>query len=304
MIDFKPITPEDKKRLTARIYPGERRDSNLSIVNLCSWQFLTCSSYAIVDSVLIIRFCFSENKTVYTIPEEKSAVEGVIRQLAKMAKKENVPLYLYGVIPEMKPSLEFYFPDVFEYRDNWDHFDYLYLRQDLAELKGQNYQPKRNHVNRFRKKYDYHFKPLTEEMIPDCFTLFETWCEERKCEEDESLTNERKALTYGLNHFHELGIVGAGLWIEGRMIAFTYGAQINHDTFCIHAEKALGDYSGAYNTINQEFAAYLPEKIVYINREEDLGISGLRKAKLSYHPAQLLEKGLAVCAEGLWNKLL
>lgn len=295
MIDFKPVTLADKALLTSSILPGERRDSNLSIVNLCSWQFLTCSSYAVVDNQLVLRFCFGDKGSVYTIPARNDSVPGVIHRLAKQATEEGVPLSLYGIVPEMKETLEKIFPEVFEYKENRDHFDYLYLRSDLAELKGKEFQPKRNHVNKFRKQYDYSYLPLTENIVRDCINLYDKWCEDRRCSGDEGLMQERQALTFSLNHLQELGVVGGSLWVSGTMVAFTFGVPVNYDTFCVHAEKALGRYEGAYNVINQEFARHLPECFIYLNREEDLGIAGLRKAKESYRPVRLLEKGLAVC---------
>lgn len=299
MIDFKPVTPQDKELLTSYLFPGERRDANLSMVNLCSWQFLTCSSFALVDELLVLRFCFDSDRTVYSIPVLGAQVEGVIRRLARQAVEENLPLCFYGIVPELKEMLDKVYPEVFEYEEDRDYFDYLYLRKDLAELKGKDYQTKRNHVNKFKKRYDFRFLPLTAEMVPDCLQLYREWCGERLCEEDEGLEQERQALTYGLERFEELGITGGSLWVEGKMIAFTFGAPVNYDTFCIHAEKALGSFEGAYNTINQEFAQYLPERFVYLNREEDLGLPGLRKAKMSYRPVRMLEKGVAVCPPAL-----
>ena len=101
-------------------------------------------------------------------------------------------------------------------------------------------------------------------------------------------------MTYALNHFDELGLIGGALLVDGKVIAFTFGAPINHDTFGVHVEKADVDYEGAYTVINQEFASRLPEQFTYVNREEDLGIPGLRKAKLSYNPVILLEKNAAI----------
>lgn len=299
MIEFKPVTPKDKGLLTSYIFSGERRDSNLSFVSLCCWQFLTCSSFAIVGGQLVLRFCFDSNRTVYTIPVWGDSTLEVLRSLAKQAKEEGMPLYLYGILPELKERLENVFPEIFEYRENPDHFDYLYLRKDLAELKGKYLQTKRNHVNKFRKRYDFRFVPLTAGMVGDCLRMYDEWCTERRCDDDDSLTHEQQALTYALEHFDELGVVGGSLWVEGNMIAFTFGACVNYDTFCVHAEKALGRFEGAYNAINQEFAQYLPERFVYLNREEDLGLPGLRKAKQSYRPVCLLEKGLAVCPSDL-----
>lgn len=299
MIDFKPVMIADKELLTSYIVPGERRDSNLSIVNLCSWQFLTCSSYAVIDNQLVLRFCFGDKGAVYTVPAGGDAIRVVIHHLAKQAVEERVPLALYGIVPEMKETLEEIFPEVFEYKENRDHFDYLYLRSDLAELKGKDLQSKRNHVNKFRKQYDFSYLPLEDKIVPDCIRLYDEWCDDRRCADDESLTQERQALTFSLHHLRELGVTGGSLWVDGAMIAFTFGVPVNYDTFCVHAEKALGRFEGAYNTINQEFVRHLPESFTYLNREEDLGIPGLRRAKESYRPVRLLEKGLAVCPSSL-----
>ena len=301
MIDFEPVTPKDRSLLVSYIFPGERRDSNLSIVNLCSWQFLTCSSFAIIEGQLVLRFCFGKDRTVYSLPSSGDNLSAILHCLARQAQEEGLPLSIYGIVPDLKNMLEPIFPEIFEYRENRDHFDYLYLRSDLAELKGKDFQTKRNHVNKFRKRYEFQYMPLTVAIVPDCLKMYEEWCADRRCGEDEGLTYEVQALTYTLNHFQELGVMGGTLWVDGNMVAFTFGVPVNHDTFCVHAEKALGCFEGAYNTINQEFANALPDRFTYLNREEDLGLEGLRKAKLSYRPVRLLEKGLAVCPSNLLN---
>lgn len=304
MIDFKSVTPADREVLTSYIFPGERRDSNLSFASICCWQFLNCSSFAVIEGQLVLRFCFPEDKTVYTLPAGEKAVQKVIPILARQAKQEDLPLYLYGIVPDMYKELEEIFPDVFEYRTERDHFDYLYLKKDLAALSGKDYQTKRNHANKFRKTYSFCYTPMTAEMVPDCLEMYDLWCNDRRCDEDESLEYERQALKYGLAHFNELNLTGGVLRVDGKIIAFTFGAPVNRDTFCVHAEKALAAYDGGYNVINQEFACHLPECYIYLNREEDLGLEGLRKAKLSYRPVLLLEKGLAICGQGTWDSLI
>lgn len=292
MIDFRSVSLSDRKLLISFLYPSDRRDSNLSFANLCCWQFLTCSSFAVIEGQLVFRFCFPARKTVYTLPAGEKAGQEVIRHLAQQAMEENMPLYLYGIVPEMKEQLENIFPGVFEYREERDHFDYLYLRMDLARLQGKAYQTKRNHVNKFRKNYDYRYTPMTAEMVQDCLVMYDEWCEARHCEEEVSLVYERQALKYGMEHFQELGLLGGVLWVDGKIIAFTFGAAINRDTFCVHAEKALLTYEGAYNTINWEFANQLPGHYIYLNREEDLGVPGLRKAKLPIVQYNCWKKGL------------
>ncbi len=146
MIEFKSVTLADRRFLTSAIFPSKRQDNNLSFANLCAWQFLTCSSFAVIENQLVFRFCFSDAGTVYTFPSGEKAGKKAIRILAGQAEAEGLPLYLYGIMPQMREELEGIFPQVFEYRQERAHFDYLYLRTDLANLRGKNYQPKRNHV--------------------------------------------------------------------------------------------------------------------------------------------------------------
>lgn len=298
MIEFRPITVKDRELITSYIIPGERRDSNLSIGNLCCWHFLTGSSYALVEDMLVVRFCFAGEQTVYTVPKMNDRTVDVIRRLEREAEGGKSSFCLYGVLPELKEVLEKNFPGDFEYLEGREHSDYLYSREDLAELKGKDYQSKRNHVNKFRKSHAYEYLPLTSALVPRCLEMYTRWCKAHKCNEDESLEQERTALTFALQHFHELELFGGVIQAEGEIVAFTYGSPVNYDTFDVLAEKADMDVDGAYNIINQEFARHLPERYVYLNREEDLGLEGLRKAKLSYRPRMLLEKGLAIKRTG------
>lgn len=293
MIAFKPITIKDKEIITSYTLHNNWRDCSFSFANLCCWQFLNDYHYAIIDGMLVIRFYLPEDMTVYSMPMGNGPVKEVIEKLKLQAEETGSPLYLYGMNPETKEILEKDFPTLFEYHINRDYFDYIYLRKDLAELKGKNYQPKRNHVNKFTKEYPYEYVPLALDLIPQCLKLEAEWCIHHGCEEDEGLRNERKAMIYAFRNFEELNIQGGVLRINNRIVAFTYGAPVNEDTFDIIIEKADTDIDGAYSMINREFAAHLPEQYIYVNREEDLGIPGLRQAKLSYHPAILLEKVIA-----------
>lgn len=205
------------------------------------------------------------------------------------------PLCMLGVTPDAKDMLEQALPGGFFYIPERDYFDYIYLREDLSLLKGKKYQSKRNHINNFKKRYEYEYAPITPDLITQCLKLECTWYKANKTEDDaEDLNYERISMTYALNHFDELGLLGGALLVDGKVIAFTFGAPINHDTFGVHVEKADVNYEGAYTVINQEFASRLPEKFIYVNREEDLGIPGLRQAKLSYNPVILLEKSAAI----------
>ena len=110
---------------------------------------------------------------------------------------------------------------------------------------------------------------------------------------EQDYRNEEKIVEYLFEHFDELGIFAGAIKVDGNIVAFSLGSSINRDTFDVHIEKANRDFEGAFAIINQQMAEHLPQNFVYINREEDLGIEGLRKAKQSYYPFQLIEKYIA-----------
>lgn len=298
MISFQPITPDDKALVTSYTLPGSYRDNNLSICNLCSWQFLHQSSYTVLNGQMVIRFRFQEGTAIYTLPFGPGDTAATLLSLYETARETGEPFRFYGANPYFREQLEKYFPHPFSYECSRDHFDYIYLHTALTDLPGRDYQPKRNHINKFRKKYDYRYVALTPDLLPHCLELADKWCKHHNCEDDENLQDEQQAMRFAMDNFTKLGLRGGALQVEGEIVAFTYGAPVNHDTFCVHIEKADTHFEGAYATINQEFARQIPEEFLYINREEDLGLAGLRKAKLSYYPAFLLEKCRATLRKG------
>lgn len=297
IIDFKPIRLEDKELIMSYLVTCENKDCNLSFVNLFTWQFLTNSHFAVIDDCLVIRFVLDKENVVYTMPVGRGNVKNVIVLLKQQAQIEGLRLRVHGVFPELKMWFDREFPGCFTYQLDRDYFDYIYLREELAELKGKNFQAKRNHVNKFKRTYNYEYTPLTEELVPACLELEKKWCKEHDCDENSSLKNERNALSIALRNLKTLDILGGVLWSDGEIVGFTYGAPVNHNTFAVHIEKADSHVDGAYSVLNQGFVKCIPEQYVYLNREEDLGIPGLRKAKLSYHPVILLEKGYAELIE-------
>lgn len=293
MIKFKDITLEDKEAITSITMNSERKNCDLSFSNLCSWRFMYDTKFAIVDGFLLFKFHMN-NQLAYMMPVGEGDLKKILEVIIDDAASEGKSFLMYGVCNNMKDEIEKLMPDKFDFSSNRDYVDYIYLRTDLAELKGKKFQPKRNHANKFYKTYtDYEYVPITADRISECLRLEEEWCKANDCEQQNGLGNERKSLTYALNHFDELGLTGGILYVNGKIAAFTFGMPINHETFGVHVEKADTQIEGAYNVINQEFAKHIPEQFVYLNREEDLGIEGLRKAKLSYQPTILLEKNIA-----------
>lgn len=170
-----------------------------------------------------------------------------------------------------------------------DGFDYVYNSADLAELKGKKYHSKRNHLNRFYEN-DWSFEPITAANIPDCVSVLDQWLAANSTEPDADKQTEAAVVRESLDNFAALGYTGGLLRVSGEPQAFTFGEKSSEDTFVVHAEKALLNYQGAYTAVNCEFAKTIAGQYRYINREEDAGSPGLRKAKLSYHPAFMEEK--------------
>ena len=211
-----------------------------------------------------------------------------ISLLIQNAEELGMPLHLWGMTAVERDWLDALFPGRFRFTSTPDDSDYLYDSRDLAELAGRKYHSKRNHIARFRRQYDYSYEPVTADNLSDCEAVAREWCHLHGCGGE--LRDENCAIVRTLRHYDDLHFRGGLIRIEGKPVAFTMGEEINPEVFDVHFEKALDGYDGLYPTINQEFAARELTGYRLINREEDMGIPGLRKAKQSYYPAILLEK--------------
>lgn len=171
-----------------------------------------------------------------------------------------------------------------------DNSDYVYRVQDLVSLAGKKYDGKRNHINRFNREHTYEYVPLREEYIEQCSRIMQKWCEQRDCTLHTELRLERMANLELLKNYHAFNCKGALLKVDGEFEAFTVGEPLNSDTVVIHIEKADNHIHGLYTLLNQQFLKMEWADYSYVNREQDLGLEGLRKAKLSYNPAHMIDK--------------
>lgn len=290
MIGFRKLDLEDKEIVRKYVFESSRRNCDLTFSNLYSWRFLYLTEIAEHKGFLVIKF-YLDNEAAYMLPVGNGNLKEVIEDLMEDASRSGSKFRMFGICSENVKEIEELFPEKFIFTSERDYADYIYLRSSLASLQGKKYQPKRNHVNKFRKQYpDYVFKPLTKDLVSECLKLESLWCKANNCKENEELQDERKSMNIALKNISELDITGGVLFADNNIIGFTYGAAVNKDTFDTCVEKADTSYEGSYAIINHEFANMIPEQYTYINREEDLGIEGLRKAKLSYNPETVLEK--------------
>ncbi len=288
---FRKITVADKETVQSVTFRSRSQNCDLNFVNLCSWQFLYGTELAMADGWPVFRF-LTRGRTAYMLPFLESNPKPVLQLMLDDARRQGRPFLMLGVCEDFIPVIDRAMPGVFRFTHDRDYTDYVYSRNALATLAGRHLQAKRNHVNKFVKEYPgYEFRRLTPDLIPMCRELETIWnISKHDPAAASAYENERRSMEFVFNHWEEIGPTGGCIFAEGSLVAFTYGAQINGDTFDVCVEKADTRYDGAFAAINRDFVRSLPGNFAYINREEDLGISGLRQAKLSYQPAVLLHK--------------
>ena len=298
MIDFKPLEPSFKDRYNGMLRCSGERGCEYSFTNLYLWGRQRAAE---VEGNLVIFSQFNRN-SVYLFPVGCCEKKGTLDAIIADSRERGIPCRLNGLTQEDYALLEYLYPGKFTSHFDRDAFDYVYAIEDLAELKGRKFQRKRNHLNRFRADRPNHkLEPITAENIHLVENLVEQWYTRRLAENPHGdYYMEQMALKKALREWQILGLEGLLLRDGDQLLAMTIGSRLSSATFDIHFEKALDIADGTYAAINQGFAAYLREKypeLLWLNREEDMGLEGLRKAKLSYNPHHMIEKSWALLQE-------
>ncbi|MEE1315430.1 MAG: phosphatidylglycerol lysyltransferase domain-containing protein [Faecalimonas sp.] len=270
-------------------YPS--RICERTFVNEYLWCRFYQVTFAIVNDTLVFR---SGEAGSFSFPAgEAQKVRETIVLLQEYAEERGFPFLLYNVTTEFFEQLEAWFPNRFEIFYERDYADYVYETEKLASLSGKKLHAKRNHINKFKATYpNWTYEAMSAENVEECFQMALKWRKENGCEDDEEKNAEMCVTLNSLRLFEELDLKGGILRIDGDIVAFTIGEEVSPDTFVVHIEKAFGDIQGAYPMINQQFVQHACIDYQYVNREDDTGAEGLRKAKLSYYPAFLVEKGV------------
>ena len=294
--DFKPITLEDKDTIDTYLRLHPPLCSEFTFTNLYAWapsHGFQISRFG--DGFLILRNAGKEQSFLQPLVH-RQAREAVLACLDFLKTRVKRPVIERVGEDFMEHALSDRTGlDIQEDRDN---FDYVYDIQELIALKGNKFHDKRNHINNFIKNFLYNYIPITSVLIMQCMEFAHEWCNERECEKDEGLTKEECATYRMLRHFDELGIKGGAIEMEGRICALTMGERLNPDTLVIHIEKAKAGIQGLYQAINQEFLRHEAGGLKFVNREQDLGVLGLRRAKKSYNPVRMIRKYRILPAPG------
>lgn len=284
MLEFRQIRLEDKKAYEALLDGKNYYLCDLCFVDIFIWGQYS-SQIAITDDFVFLKIN-TDDGVVFLPPLGKGALTEGISLLKEYTQAKGIGLTMVAVPTDIKQELEAVYGADLEIIENRSKFNYIYTSQSLMTLKGKKLHSKRNHINKFMSVYGdaWSYEPLDDENTREFFSYHLDWCEIN----EGNFLGETCAISIALKNRKELGLTGGVLRLEDKIVAVTLGSVFG-DSFIVHFEKADGAIQGVYQMINQQFAIHNFENIKYVNREEDLGIEGLRKAKLSYYPEFLAE---------------
>lgn len=297
MIDFRTPQPSDKAWVDALLAQADYRGCDYNFTNLFVWSRAYGQEIAQVNGFLVTHLC-GRMGCSYMYPAGSGDLAAAIDILAREADERRQPLRLVCLTTRQMEELDRLMPGRFAYEADRDGFDYLYDIDRLADLTGKKLHAKRNHINRFMENNpSWTYEEITPETLPACLEMDKEWYRRSMVREglaeERDLGDEGRALRLAMEHYHELGLEGGLIRVYGEVVAFTMGDRLNSDTYDVHFEKAYGELQGAYAMINREFARWVRAKhpnVRYLNREDDMGVEGLRKAKESYYPDRMVEK--------------
>lgn len=294
MLEFKKPEIEDKKWVDECLSFAHSMNCEYTFGNIYLWSTAFRTKIARYKDFLICKWGKDED-TFYSLPIGNGDFKDAVSEIIKDATEHGIKAKIGGVTESYKELLDEYFPNEFEFTHDDGDNDYIYNVPDLANLSGKKYHGKRNHITNFKKNNPtWTYEEINDKNISECIELHTNWIN-NKDDNDPDYSLEFESVLTGFENYQTLNFLGGIVRVEGKVIAYTYGERLNDNCFVTHFEKAPADVQGAYAIINQEFAKRLLENgYELVNREEDLGIEGLRKAKQSYKPVLWLDKEFAV----------
>lgn len=292
MLIFNNVALEDKKAIKKRLDINRCRCCDFSFANLVSWQPKFKTQFAIEKDNIFFKLVDANGDTCYLMPLGSMPLKESISLIMNDASINKHIFKMRGITSNMLDRLEENFPCTFTNISDRDNFEYLYETERLSTLSGKKLQKKRNHVNKFKSENpDWFYEKISStEQLNECLMMLKKW--DNIENNDKHLNFDYIASEYMIQNFFELELVGGLIKVKGRIVAFSIGSELTPDTLNVHIEKAFAEINGAYTIINQQFAEHEGTGYKYLNREEDMGIEGLRKAKLSYYPDILLKENI------------
>ena len=293
MLKFRAVSVQDFETVENILNKTNVTNCEYCYPTLLVWSKRHPSELAIEDDTFFVRSEGHEHMW-YLFPKGKMDTEKAINLILEDAKSHGHPISIYGMDKEDAEFIKENFKGKLEIEDDRDGADYIYTQEDLSTLPGKKYQKKRNHVSRFLREHpDYEFVKITDENKDKARKYVDTWCTKYEHDDDWDFISEKQGINELLDNFDRLKLHGAMIEVDGEVVAMTIAAAINDEMVDIMIEKAYHEMNGAYAIINRDFAKNCLSGFRLINREDDLGLENLRKAKLSYYPCEIMEKYIA-----------
>ena len=289
MIEFKSLALSDREWVTHRLLEDDRQACEYSFANNFLWSDIYGVTMAKEQGCLIFQFQ-DEAQSRYTIPIGAGDRKGALDTLITHAKEQGQQLALGTLMQTDLDWLERHYQGQYTVETDRDDYDYVYSVEKLSTLSGRKLHGKRNHIARFKDGNNWLYRDMMPEDAGECLRFLDLWKEAESENWNDEMENELHINRKALRSLADLVLDGGMLYKGGRLVGFCIGEPLNSNTYVVHIEKALASVQGAYPMINQQFVLHNCQDYEFVNREEDTGDEGLRKAKLSYQPAHLVEK--------------
>ena len=294
-MEFNEITINDKKLFDEYI-DNSYENCEAVFGNLFIWRNISNTRFTIIDGALCVIYTKSNGKIATCYPFGKNFdLKNVTEKLKEYFLSKNQPLIFESVPNEYCENIRKIYGDSAEYFADRDLFDYVYTAESLINLSGKKLHSKRNHINKFLSLYEnFEYKTLEKSMFDECFFNVNKWLLEKYSPDDRDYKNELAVIKECFENYDKLGFIGGALFVNGKIAAFTIGEKYYKNSCVVHIEKADTSIEGAYTMINNLYIKNEWKDIKFVNREEDMGLEGIRKAKLSYKPHHMVEKNTII----------
>jgi hypothetical protein len=284
--DFKKVELEDGERFREHLGMVGSPHSDYMHSTIMAWSHYMDYLHTWEDENLVIMTVFNGKRQIR--PPVGNPSKKAYEEVLKISRTEGTEPLISMIDSRARKEMEEMFPEL-EFQSHRDYYEYVYLSSDLADLPGKRYLKVRNYLNKFRRENRYQVEPVDEGNIEEIKDFLRRWCMMKGCKEEPFLLSERQANMYALENLEELALSGTAIRIDDKIEAFSIFERMSDDTTVIHYEKANFEIQGLYQAINNETALILRNRTEFINREADMGVPGLRKAKKKYGPHHMLE---------------
>lgn len=296
MIEFTKVKLTDKALFNR--FTSNYINSESSFANIMMWNNQYNAEYAIFDNALIMKYCHPDGSVAFSMPYTDGAdLISPTLALLEYCKYNNIECKTVDGNKKFIDAISQCDKINIEYNQIRDYQEYVYLSDSLANLSGKDLHSKKNHVNKFKSLYNYKYINIDKSIIPMCIEKSHQWLYQKYKGNTNAFANEYISIRRAFDNFEYFGLFGGAIFVDDNLVAYTVGERLTQDTALVHIEKADIKYAGSFATINYEFSNVLNKSFKYINREEDMGIIGLRKSKMSYKPIFLTDKYKCIITE-------